>query len=830
MIVFGKTKEIKTASATSTYPAVITCVGNKSSDGAALINLSFYCPSTMDGHPMECAYCGSNIVEAPTSPHNGAEDYDYQVGGVICISYEDGNLNTPQFVRYVKVSSDTINYNKKIIEGSYIPADESQNINYMNYNLDILKSPRLQKALTLLPAVKKSASGNDNDFYYSFILGRNYPFEQDRAYVKAGLYGAEFLCTDFPDFKTSNWWDFTAYTSELKYKQKTLHRFIDICSYLVTDSSGVSTVKPEKIVDDVFRRSSITDVKYINAKSHPLATYLFVVLCGLPRALDDFENQAQKLYANAKPEAYNKNIIDESTDKTKKISKLKSSLMDFYTLPEEQVLSYKSVWDRFISVYGDELKKCYVCILNDNLVALSMMYSSYMDGWDNVMFAIMAVVATAWPMLEMSITESSQYVDEDDNSNKFFKTVSNYLIDNKPASEFNDKTINYISNGYADAYIYLMTKDWNKSSKELPSDFKSTIVKNMTLGIKEIVNNWDTIGKTLAKTYNSDSSTDSGEVVEGVVPSGGDSNSYHIWCVLMGSIGNAYGVAGIMGNLVQESGLESNKLQYGIISGMTSKSYTAAVNNKSYSKNKFMYDSAGYGLAQWTWPTRKENLYNRTVKNGKSISDVDLQLEFLLDELKNNYKSTYEVLKTAKSVEAAVDYFMIHFENPDLEYAHRNKRVESGEHYYKLYANYNPSAATGGWGSGNLICPLNKGAYYISCEYGGYAGHSGIDLAVPKGTKVYASGSGTITLIKDCIDSAGKYYSYGKYIKINHGNGVESFYCHLSNNSILKQGTKVTQGQLIAESGNTGNSSGPHLHFEIRKNNTAVNPRNYVKF
>lgn len=813
MIVFGKTKEPKTASATSTYPAVITCVGAKSSNAdGGLVKLSFYCPSTMDGHPMECAYCGSNIVEAPVYPHNGAEAYDFQVGGVICVSYEDGNLNTPQFVRYVKVTDDVITYNKRIIDGSYIPADEALHVDYTRYNLDILKSPRLQKALALLPAVRKSASGDDADFCYNFVLGANYPFEQDRAYVKAGLYGAEFLCTDFPNFKTSASWDFTMYLAEGKYRQHTQHSFLDICSYLITDSSGVSTVKPEKIVDDVFKQSSIRDVKYINAKSHPLATYLFVVLSGLPRLLTDFENQAPKIYANANAKAYNEEILEKSVDRKQRISRLKSDLEDLYTHRMQQS-TCKSVWGRFISVYGDELKKCYTCILNDNMVSISMMYN--IDSWDNLMFAIMSVVSTAWPMLEETITESTQYI-EDSNLKKFFKTLEDYITNNKPASEFNAKTINYISNGYADAYIYLMTKDWKGASKEVPKDFKPTIVKNIALGIREIVNNWNSISKTLAKTYSTD---ETGEVVEGVVPSGGDSNSYHIWCVLMNSIGNAYGVAGLMGNLSCESGLESNKLQYGMVKGMNSKSYTAAVNNKSYSKSKFIHDSAGYGLAQWTYYTRKEKLYEITVEKGKSIADVDTQLDLLISELKSY--GIFNDLKKSKSVRSAAVLVCNRYEKP--AYNNYNDRTDKGQHYYNLYAN---TVST----SGGMIVPLRSN-YRVSCEFRGYSGHTGIDLAVPVGTKVYASQSGTVELVRTIVshNTYGNGGSYGKYIVINHGKGIKSYYAHLSKFEI-SQGTRVTQGQLIALSGNTGNSSGPHLHFEIRKNGTSVNPRNYVKF
>lgn len=815
MIVFGKTREPKTASATSTYPAVITCVEEKASDvEGGLVKLSFYCPATMDGHPMENAYCGSNIVEAPMYPHNGAEKYDFQVGGVICISYEDGNLNTPQFVRYVKVTDDTIGHNKRIIDGSYIPADESLHVDYTRYGLDILKSPRLQKAVSLMPAVRKSASNNNKDSCYTFVRGANNFLVQDRAYTKVGLYGAELLCTEFPDAGTSGW-DFASYISESKFKLATQHSLIEILSYLVTDSSGVSTVKPEKIID-VFKQSCITDVTMINTSSHPLATYLFVVLSGLPHTLSDFESQAPKLYPSANKEAYNSEILSVSVNKTYKGYELENELSEFYK-KEDWTVKYKSVWNNFVTIYGEELKKCYTCILNDNMVSLSTKYN--LQKWDNVMFAIMSVISTAWPILENTITDTTQYVDDDDNLKKFFSTLDGYLTNNKPVTEYNASIIKNIGDGYADAYIHLLTKDWGHTSEAVPKDMKSTISKDIQLGIKAIIDDWDNIGTILAKDITSD----------GEVPTGGNANDWHIWCYLMLYIKNAYGVAGLMGNMYYESAMKSNNLQntYENSLGMTDAEYTKAVDNGSYTKNKFINDWAGYGLIQWTDPTRKQRLYKGTVEKGVSISDVDAQLAVVIDELQNHYKSTYDTLTSAKSVKEASTYVLKHFEVPaNTGSTVQAERADKGEYYYRLYAD----TATGGWGSGDFICPLNKG-YRVSCEYHGYTGHGGIDLATSVGTPVFASRSGTVKTVKTIVDhnTYGNGGSYGKYIVIDHGSGFTTYYAHLSEFNI-SQGARVTQGQQIAKSGNTGNSSGPHLHFEIRKNNSTQNPRDYVKF
>jgi murein DD-endopeptidase MepM/ murein hydrolase activator NlpD len=98
--------------------------------------------------------------------------------------------------------------------------------------------------------------------------------------------------------------------------------------------------------------------------------------------------------------------------------------------------------------------------------------------------------------------------------------------------------------------------------------------------------------------------------------------------------------------------------------------------------------------------------------------------------------------------------------------------------------------------------------------------HEGIDLAAPIGTAVNAADGGVVIWV-------GTNSSYGKLIKVDHGGGYVTYYGHLSK-YFVEKGDKVYKGQKIAAVGNTGRSTGPHLHFEIRKNGTPVNPLKYV--
>ena len=98
--------------------------------------------------------------------------------------------------------------------------------------------------------------------------------------------------------------------------------------------------------------------------------------------------------------------------------------------------------------------------------------------------------------------------------------------------------------------------------------------------------------------------------------------------------------------------------------------------------------------------------------------------------------------------------------------------------------------------------------------------HTGLDIAAKKGTDIKVVADGTVTFAK---------YngSYGNLVKVDHGNGVETWYAHTSK-MYVKVGDEVKAGDVIAAVGSTGNSTGPHLHFEIRINGEHVNPQNYL--
>lgn len=160
-----------------------------------------------------------------------------------------------------------------------------------------------------------------------------------------------------------------------------------------------------------------------------------------------------------------------------------------------------------------------------------------------------------------------------------------------------------------------------------------------------------------------------------------------IWKYLYGKLGNAYGTAGLMGNLFAESGLKPTNLQnsYEQKLGYTDAAYTAAVDDGTYAN--FVKDSAGYGLAQWTYWSRKQGLLEFARAEGKSIGDLDMQLDFIWKELSEGYSKLLKTLQTATSVTEASTAVLTQYERPaDQGETVQAKRAEYGQVYYDKYA------------------------------------------------------------------------------------------------------------------------------------------------
>jgi len=180
------------------------------------------------------------------------------------------------------------------------------------------------------------------------------------------------------------------------------------------------------------------------------------------------------------------------------------------------------------------------------------------------------------------------------------------------------------------------------------------------------------------------------------------------------------GACGLMGNQFPESmGFLANKLELLCMKRYKEKgkiytdiSYTQAVDSGKISRAEFLSPMGkhyGYGLSQWTTSDRKAGLYDRAKKKGVSIADEDLQIEYVLWELKNRFPKVLQKLKTTKSVQEASDYVLQYYEQPNGWQSMKKTRASYGQTYYKKLAGKEKTVTNvvlAGHGSGT---PSTKG-------------------------------------------------------------------------------------------------------------------------
>lgn len=280
------------------------------------------------------------------------------------------------------------------------------------------------------------------------------------------------------------------------------------------------------------------------------------------------------------------------------------------------------------------------------------------------------------------------------------------------------------------------------------------------------------------------------------------SNAAYIWYSLGPRGWSMNAVAAMLGNFQTESTINPG-IWEGLVEGRT---------------------WAGYGLVQWT-PATKYLDWCRS--NGLEPSSMDSALTRIEWEMNNgkqwyptsSYPETFSQFKSStKNVAYLANAFLRNYERP----ANQNQPKRASQ------ANY--------WYSFLQSLPKESDIWIAPCDYSrvtspfGYrihpiSGtrkfHNGVDLGASSGTPIYASRGGVITTAS--YNAGG----WGNYVQIDHGGGFSSLYAHMTK-YVVSRGQAVSRGQLIGYVGSTGASTGPHLHFTIYKDGTAVNPEDYV--
>ena len=219
-------------------------------------------------------------------------------------------------------------------------------------------------------------------------------------------------------------------------------------------------------------------------------------------------------------------------------------------------------------------------------------------------------------------------------------------------------------------------------------------------------------------------------------------------------------------------------------------------------------------LAKVSTKEEKDNLL-KELKEAKQVKDLKVEEE----KTKEYYIISYEEAKQLAStnVDNIENEKRSKLEKEKIE--KRNTNIVKNIRRGGTVSASSSSNASAMLGSLSFRRPLNSSR--VSAGYLGYPGHRGIDFPSPQGTPVMAAESGTVTTVMYSNKS------YGNRVIIDHGNGISTLYGHNSTIGV-SLGQKVSKGQTIAGVGSTGNSTGNHVHFEIRINGKPINPTSYV--
>lgn len=294
-------------------------------------------------------------------------------------------------------------------------------------------------------------------------------------------------------------------------------------------------------------------------------------------------------------------------------------------------------------------------------------------------------------------------------------------------------------------------------------------------------------------TGTEESDTDTGTVITGSLVNPVADTVFNF---LIGKGLREFQVFGVLGNMQAESGLNPSAEQY-----------------------PGNYNLGGKGLVQWD--DRKYNLYDYAEANNKQWQDLQLQLSFMWHELMTTESYAYDKLINSTNIEDATLKFHDFYERSADTETMKQRRVRFAK---ELEAEYNGSLNREKANSSYL--DMEKGLNFpydpdgTNPDYPFNGPHLGIDLDYIY-DDVYSVIAGKVTV---GFESGG----FGNYVLINAGNGLEVIYAHLSEIDVA-HGQVVRPGTLLGVSGNTGRSSGPHLHFEMKQDGVAFNPLPWIE-
>lgn len=258
--------------------------------------------------------------------------------------------------------------------------------------------------------------------------------------------------------------------------------------------------------------------------------------------------------------------------------------------------------------------------------------------------------------------------------------------------------------------------------------------------------------------------------------------------------------------------------------------YIKAGDTESLKKMRKAYEAVGGDMDRFDDAMLKKTkeYLKKNIGEGGDAKKLAKYREYLIKEYSyTEAKISNEII--AKSETAKKFQVSLCEADEDTAVNTLSQLIDAGvsyEDFVQLYENRYKAIKPGDYSTGEMVNPVSgqitSGFGYRNSPGGiGSTNHKGIDIAVPEGTDVAAADGGKVSKVE-------YNNSRGFYVEISHGNGRVTRYQHLKGWYVQK-GDAISKGQIIAASGNTGHSTGPHLHFEVLEGGTPVNPMNYLK-
>lgn len=507
MIVKSEAVEPKAGSATSVYPAVIVNVLD-SDPTSTTINLQVFCPSVMSGDLFDAKNCQTNWIKAPRYPHKNADAYDYKLGGIVMISYQNGNVDSPLFVRYVVISDEILNRNASYVDGSDITVDSLFDVGDTSLTLT---SPGIQKGVALLPIL--------NYYNNAYSVLHSYLYTGDIiSIMRCGKYGLEMVSKIKPNNDVNYTYTYTdnlyldskyANNSSLKIFKYLIDseiteqtsNVIDIFNSTIKSLGGSSTIEPQfdstNEADVLFVYALLAGLTYSpNNDSTDMSSILHPLLFNKIKkdklnrtTINEGSNFGQILRANYSDIAstngcsiYQGSVYINSTQKIEqdKLDKVFNFIHKLWANINTDYKMHTRIASRF------------AIIITNNIVSMKTQYKC--KTLANKALIIIATVASTFRVIEPVLSNLSLYSSYFEDNN-LLKDLHMSLISDLKSDEYTKLTMTSedIAKGLATLYFKVL---YDKTTDDYFEEYENPlnkIAKSILSGINYINSNYDSL-------------------------------------------------------------------------------------------------------------------------------------------------------------------------------------------------------------------------------------------------------------------------------------------------------------------------------------------------